>query len=430
MPTSAYVIGCLVVALTALFAAAYQFVPLYWAYQATEPYRRAAAIRREVARLQADLRAAETPVIPVPAQSVRDAAFRDCLRGVSIHALKSYPGVGDNTVQRLAIAGYLTLLDADGRLTQPTFHVPGIGPSRVGEVVAAAHAELRRQREEFDTGANQFARRAEAEIRRLTAEYEAEIAGRRDRAARAQSALVTLEPQRVAAAKVTFWAYLRHRRTAPDRPWSCAPALELPLPVVQSPPPPARVQPVAASVAVPEVPPSFPPNVEAIATILFAVARADGRLAAAERAAVRRGLVKFFEHDPVLVRHIDPAMDRLAAAPLDTDAALGVATSLPRRDRAMLRACAEDVSGAMGTRHPARDQMLSRVTQALTVPGEVMVPPPPDPTDPTDLRSNELLDGLFGGPAPVPPAAHPVVGPRTTAAGLRDNSLLDDVFGR
>ena len=425
MPTSAYVIGILVVVLTALFAVAYNFVPLYWAYQTTDAYRRAEAIRREVARLRAVLHAAETPPAPVPAQSVRDAAFRDCLRGVSISALKSYPGVGDNTVQRLLIAGYLTLLDADGRLTQPTFHVPGIGPSRVGEVVAAARAELRRQRKEFDGGANPFARRAETEIRRLTAQYDATIAERREGQARAQSALVKLEPQRTAAVKVTFWAYLRHRRAAPDQPWPCDPALQVPLPVPQV-LPPAHVQPVAASVAVPEVPPRFPLNVEAVATILFAVARADGRLAAAERAAVRRGLVKFFEHDPVLVRHIDPAMDRLAAAPLDTDAALGVATTLPRRDRELLRACAEDISGAMGTRHPARDQMLSRVTQALTVPGEEPVPPPPDPTD---LRSNDLLDGLFAGPAPASPVVQPVVA-RTAGGGLRDNFLLDDVFGR
>ena len=430
MPTSAYVIGFLVVFLTALFAVAYHFVPIYWAYQATDAHRRADEIRREVLRLRGDLRDAETPPAAVPAQTLRADAWRDCLRAGPIHLLKSYPGVGDVTVQRLAGAGYLTLHDADGRLTQPTFHVPGIGPSRVGEIVNAARAELRRQREEFERGANPFAQRAEAEIRRLTAQRDAAADRNEAAAGRVRTALLALGSQLRAAAKVTFWAYLRHRRAQPDQPWPCDPALVMPSPVTQS-PPPAAAQPIVALPvarhvepgAVPEVPPRFPPNVDAVATLLYAVARADGRLAAAERAAVRRGLAKFFEGDPVLVRHIDPALERLAAANLDIDGALQVAVGLPRRDRELLRACAADVNGAMGTRHTARDQMLERFDRVLTLPGEA--PEPPAVPHPAELRSNELLDGMFGGPDPAPPAVQPV----GVGQGLRDNALLDDVFG-
>jgi len=430
MPTSAYVLGFLVVTLTAAFAVAYHFVPLYWAYQATEAYRRAEAVRREVARLRGELRDAQARPPAVLVEAIRADAWGDCLRGVSVHALKSYPGVGEVTVQRLADAGYRTLHDADGRLTQPTFTVTGIGPSRVGEVCAAARAELRRQRQDFDRGDNRFAREAEAKIRQLTAARDATVVERQADQARAQSAMSRLEPQRAAAAKVTFWAFLRHRRAAPDRPWPCDPALEMSPPVPQ-PLPPApgqavvalpvarRVQPEA--VADPPAPQRPPTNVEAIATVLLAVARADGKLAAAERAAVRRGLAKFFEGDPVLVRHIDPTLERLAAATLDTDAALRLAAGLPRRDRDSLRQCADEVNAAMGTRHPARDKMLARIAQALTLPGEVTVPPP---VNPAELRDNVLLDGMFGGPEPAPVALPVAVG-----QGLRDNALLDDVFG-
>ena len=74
MPTSAYVIGFLVVALTALFAVAYRYVPLYRAYQTTDAYGRARAIRREVGRLHEDLSLCSIPrELAVPEQSVRDA---------------------------------------------------------------------------------------------------------------------------------------------------------------------------------------------------------------------------------------------------------------------------------------------------------------------------------------------------------------------
>ena len=432
MPTSAYVIGPLVVLLTAVFAIAYHFVPLYRAYQATDAFKRANGIRREDARLRSELRVAETPPAGVPAEAIRADGYRDCLRGVSIDALKSHPGVGGVTVQRLADAGYRTLFDADGRLTQPTFHVPGIGPSRVGEVVAAARAELRKQRQDFDDGANPFARRAAAEVARLTAQRDATLARDGATAARLRLALGDLQPRLTAARNVTFLAFLRHRRASPDQPWPCDPALDAPpprpmavaklLPPLAAPDLPIARRPEPVPVA-PGTTPRFPANVEAVATLLFGVARADGRLAAAERAAVRRGLAKFFESDSVLVRYIDPALERLAAAPLDIDAALRFAGTLARHDRDLLRQCADDVGGATGTRHAAKAQMIERLRQALAVPGEARVPP--SVSNPAELRSNDLLDGLFGGPEPAPSIPQPVA----AGEGLRDNTLLDDVFG-
>ena len=417
MPTPAYVIGFLVALLAALLAAAYYFVPLYWAYQATDAYRRADAARREAAQLRAELRVAETPPAAVPAGAIRADAYRDCLRGTSVRVLKSYPGVGDVTVQRLLDAGYLTLLDADGRLTQPTFRVPEVGPSRVAEVVNAARAELRKQRRDFDGGANPFARRAAAEVARLTGHRDATLSYDVANAARLRSALTQLQPRLTAAGHVTFWAYWKHRQVSPGQPWPCDAALVTPpVTVVAQPIPPSVVPPVPP-------PPPFPVNVEAVATLLFGVARADGRLAAPERAAVRRGLARFFETDPVLVRFIDPALDRLAAAALDLDAALRLAVALPRRERDLLRRCADDVASATATRHAAKSQMVQRLDRALTLPGEVVVPPPAP--DPSELRSNALLDGLFGSPEPATPAATPVA----AGQGLRDNALLDDVFG-
>jgi len=421
MPPSACVIAFLVVFLTAAFAVAYQLVPVYWAYQETESYCRAATIRSEVEALANRQRAARARPTAVPVEAIRADAFRACLRGVSISALKSYPGVGDVTVQRLADAGYRTLHDADGPLTRPTFVVPGVGPSRAEEVSAATRAELTRLRQDFDRGNNPSAREAESKIRQLTAQFDAAVAESRANESFARSALDAMEPQRAAAARVTFWAFLRHHRAHRNQPWPCDPAFNEPpsRPVPVAPLVPTVPAPAAATVPPPA--PRPPTNVEAVATVLLGVARADGKLAAAERAAVRRCLARFFEGDPVLVRHIDPTLERLAAATLDLDAALRLAAGLSRRDRDSLRQSADEVNTAMRTRHPARDTMLARVAQALTLPGEVTVPPP---VNPAELRDNALLDDLFGGPDPAP-VAPPVV----AGQGLRDNALLDDVFG-
>lgn len=426
MPTSAYVIGFLVVALTALFAVAYHFVPLLWAFRATDAHRRAEAIRREADRLRAELRAAESPPVPVPASVIREEAFDEGLRSVSIDALTSYPGIGDGTAQRLAAAGFRSLWDA-GRLLG-SFSVPGIGPSRANDVGAAVRGELLRQRERFDAGIGPYAKRADAEVTRRSAERDATVARNEASAARLRPALRDLQPCLEAAAKVTFWAYLRHHRAAPDQPWPYDPVLDAALPAVESPgrhvaSPVAPPPPPVTAVDLPRLPARLPASVEAVATILYAVARADGRLAAAERVAVRRGLAKFFESDPVLVRFIDPALERFAVASLDLNAALRLAVTLARRDRDLLRQCADEVAGATGTRHAAKDRLLARLGQALTVPGEAPVPPPV--AQPTGLRSNELLDGLFAGPAAPVSAAGPVA----AAGGLRDNALLDDVFG-
>ena len=504
MPTSAYVIGCLAVLLAALFATAYHYVPLFWAYQATDAYQRAATIRREDDRFRAELRVAQIPPVTVPADAIRADAFGDCLRSVSVYCLKSHPGVGDVTVQRLVEAGYRTLHDAASRLTKPTIQVGGIGPSRANDVNDAVRSELRLLREGFDGGAIPFARRAEAEISRLTEERDAIIARNEATAARLRQALSDLEPYLASAGRVRFGAFLRHRRAAPNQPWAYdlihAPALRpidpseeavsLPLtsvsppaapvpsvevrsldsldaepdveaarqlwpvpPQVESPRPPAVLVPsvVARHLESPDVeaarqpwpvPPPFesprppvrlPQPIEAIATVLFGVARADGRLAPAEREAVRQGLARFFEQDRVFAGYIDVAVEQLAAAPLDDTAALRYAANLSRRDRDLLRRCEEVVADATASGPPATGGVIERLTR-VAPPLETATPPPTArlvPGRPTDLRSNDLLDDLLSDYEFAPAGAHQLAAKSVgTAAGLRDNSLLDDVFGR
>ncbi len=504
MPTSAYVIGCLAVLLAALFATAYHYVPLFWAYQATDAYQRAATIRRQDDRFRAELRVAQIQPATVPADAIRADAFGDCLRSVSVYCLKSHPGVGDVTVRRLIEAGYRTLHDAASRLTKPTIQVGGIGPSRANDVNDAVRSELRLLREGFDGGAIPFARRAEAEISRLTEERDATIARNKATATRLRQALRDLEPYLASAGRVRFRAFLRHRRVAPNQPWAYdlihAPALRpinpseeaVSLSLASVSPPVAPVQsvavcsldlldaeteaeaahelwPVSPQVESPRpsallvtsvvvrhlespnaeparqlwpVPPPFespkpparlPRPIEAIATVLFGVARADGRLTPAECEAVRQGLARFFEQDRVFARYIEVAVEQLAAAPLDHTAALQYATNLSPRDRDLLRLCEQVVADAAASGQQTTDGVIERLTR-LAPTLETATPPPTArllPVRPTDLRSNDLLDDLLSGYEFAPAGAHQLAAKSVgTAVGLRDNSLLDDVFGR
>lgn len=421
MPTSAYAIGLLAVMFAALAAAAYRGVRLVRAYHATDKYLQSEAIRGQILRLLDELVLAETPPPAVPADAIRAEAWRACLRDAPIEVLAEYPGVGPATIDRLRETGTHTLQDASNLLSQLTRHAPPVGPSRAKAVRSAVNKVLHRCRQDFDSGGSRFAQQAVVEVRRLAAAREEIVATKQATAARLNTELQRLQPIVASIGIVTFWDYLRHRRATPNQPWAYVPSPGDPtaqvaspgVAVAQSPPPPVVV-------AVPVPPALYPTRVEAIATLLFGVARADGRLAAAERAAVRRGLAKFFETDPVLVRFIDPALDRLAAASLDIDAALRLAVTLPRRERDLLRRCAEEVASATATRHATKSQMVERLNQALTLPSEVEVSLV---ADPAELRSNELLDDMFGGP--TPPAAKPVA----VGQGLRDNALLDDVFG-
>ncbi len=289
-------------------------------------------------------------------------------------------------------------------------YVLGLAAVLIAALFAVAYRCVRLVRAYHATDKYLQFRAVRKEIRRLQGEL---ALADRPAVERTESELRRLRPILAAIGVVTFREYLRHRRATPGRPWAYVPPPADPTPraaktVGQRPTPPAT----------PELP--LPASVEAIATLLFGVARADGRLAASERAAVRRGLAKFFEGDPVLVIHVDPVMKRLASATLDIDVALRHAVALPRRERHLLRQCAEDVASATATRHAAKSRMVERLDRALTSPGDA-----PAATDPAELRSNELLDDMFGGPATTPPAARPVA----AGQGLRDNALLDDVFG-
>ena len=246
-----------------------------------------------------------------------------------------------------------------------------------------------------------------------------------------------------------------------------------------SPPPPAEDLFVGSS-----SPPSQPagaehphlPKLRAFVRFGLVAARADGRIAASEKRAIREFLTETFGHDAALLRHVDPLMERAekdADAEVDVFAALLSVTTEGERFTAIR--FAERVLDSTGKRTAKKRQFRERVVESLNAIDPVSreakpsaAPPPPDPRtvleiDPDTELSPELIrrkysllsDKLDAGKATAmgtdfarlalekrtalrtaaealiapfgvpldPPAAPP------PPADIRHNPDLDDIFG-
>ena len=135
----------------------------------------------------------------VPSDAIRAEAFRNDLRESPMYYLKAYSGIGEATMQRLRDAGYDTIFDVQELLSRTPFPVPGIGASRAADIRSAIRADLQKRRQWFDAGDNSHARRAEAEIMRLTVERDARIARNEVLASRLQQDIARIQPALKAA---------------------------------------------------------------------------------------------------------------------------------------------------------------------------------------------------------------------------------------
>jgi len=164
----------------------------------------------------------------------------------------------------------------------------------------------------------------------------------------------------------------------------------------------------------------------AICRFGFLVARADGRVAKAERTTLRDHLGRVFAADVVALRFIDPEMEKAENATLDEADVTAAVQPYPSAERRELLELARRIAAAAGQTSAKEQQLLARLQAALGEPAPDIAPapiPPPPPTAPTDSRHNPDLDAVFGAPAEPPPPAPP------PTADLRHNPDLDAVFG-
>ncbi|MFO0848761.1 MAG: TerB family tellurite resistance protein [Gemmataceae bacterium] len=401
----------LLVVLTAAVSLGY----LFWEFAHSAPYLWRQRVRRRLAELHARRDQLTAPGGAAgDLAAVADDLFRRHLRSVPVDALTAYPGIGPGTADRVREAGPRSLADLAGFDFR---RVSGVGPARATDLRAAVRKLTAEARGRFDAGGCPEG----AEYRRRVA---AAQAAERDRVAATARELAGVD-EAVAATEelddlardVTFWNHLFKSYV----PGLTDEVMNRPLPAVRVPPPPPTVPvvprvfvappvptaatvPVAARAAtapavVPPPPPPPPPQpptehlwlakLRAYCEFGFLVARADGRIAQAEKTEIRRFLGERFGHDGVLVRHIDPLMERTEAArPVESAVLAAVTAVTTRAEQRELFAWAGRVADASGERNQKEKDALARLGAALDLPAAsppptpVPLPPPPPAAPP------------------------------------------------
>ena len=200
---------------------------------------------------------------------------------------------------------------------------------------------------------------------------------------------------------------------------------------------------------IPKVEPTTEPpllkQLRAFASLGILMARADGRIAEAERMEVRRFLEEQYGHDMKLVRHIDPAIE---AAEKEVSSEMQIFTAIgahcpTQSEKLRTYNFALRVADASSGRNKRELALLERLKRILElkddVPEAVKPPKPvsalesparvelasPKPTEPANMRENTLLDDVFSAsPEQVPPPVS-----ATPSSDIRHNELLDEAFG-
>jgi uncharacterized tellurite resistance protein B-like protein len=443
-----------------LLASATALAVAYWRYTRTPASRwkyRVFALIRDLQTRREPLRIA-TDVVEAVYTRLATEAFTMHLQTIPVERLAAFSGIGPVTITRLQEAGFRTLADVAATRFDD---LPDIGAARAKALRAAVDSLLRDARSRFDAGACPEAQVYRHTVDALRASEEDGGPKRERELAAVEAALHEAYELFPFAREVTFFKFLRRidmslllvalisqplpqpREIPPDTAPAPAPAKPatpappaVPLPSVGvaakptpgpftlSPPAPAVPQAASRQSAPPTdlfraaldaqaVPsrgtPAEHPDLARMRAVIglgFVVAKVDGRVAQAERKAIRAFLETTFGHDAALRRNIDPLMEQIGkATPTEAAALAAVTATVPIEERPAVYRWVEQIADAAGERNQKERDALARIATGL---GLVESSRPAaqapssgleDPTRPT----NESPQGKpTGGPSPPP----------------------------
>jgi uncharacterized tellurite resistance protein B-like protein len=408
-------VGLSVAVLGGLFAYHYR------RYRSTPEARWAKDVRGLAAQLEDRMRRAEREAAAterdyqIESQRRREAAFQSYLESLSVERLADYPNIGAATVGRLQQNGLNTL----GRLRNARINPSWFGPKRTADLKEAMKALLRDATSRFEAGACPEAQQVRRHLDARAGQFQPRITAARRLQQEAQEDLKSLCPVLELANGVSFWRFFRKRpytgltaellRTPVTKLLPPRPA---PQPVVPTPAPPQPAEPLlipAHAVAHAETAPRFaPPIARAVASVplpaapvdlfrsalqsatvapasepvshprlphlkltaefAFAVARADGRIAASERETIQQHLQQTFGHEPELVRFINPFLEQYAKASTEVDDCVGKVLKLfTQAEWRDLYDLAVAVADAAGKRNKKEEECLARLRQSFGI---------------------------------------------------------------
>lgn len=383
------------VVLTVAFAVFYAHLR----FQRTQAYQWREQVRARVAELVSEADELQHPPSGGSADRWRAELFRQHLRTLPLTALLPCTGIGPGTVDRLSAARLQSIAD----LTQfDVSRIHGFGPAKSADVRMAVRQVVREAEGRFEAGAcpegQEFSRRLATQA----ATEQAEAEGRRLKIQAVNAVLARLSALEALANQVTFLNHLLKRmpvgltddvmaRPLPELQVPSVPP-PAPIPIARPEPPPVPTHVVmsarpaasavssgdlfrvalAAPVRAADSPTTEPPHLHRLrvfARFGFVVAKADGRIAKAERAAIRSFLSDLFGHDPVLVRHIDPTIEQVEAAVPSEEVVVREVLAVVTNpvDRQAVYAAAERIAEASGERNQREEEMLGRLRAVLGV---------------------------------------------------------------
>jgi len=393
---------------------------LYLRYRFTPAARwkarvRSALAEQEARRRRARRQLAEAGHDPDDHELRREFLDRQ-LQGVAVEELAKYPGIGPVTVSRLREAGLATVA-ACGRARLSA--VPGIGRVREADLKDALKKIRREAESRFDAGASPQAAAFAAERKRRQADRDRRRQQAEAEVRQAEAALAALGDQARIARGVTFFGHLARRQPPGLTPevMSGPPAAMLePRPAPAEPEASARAEPVLvgpvsnlselprgspappAGAALADashpagsplvLPPDTSPlgRLRAVAGLGLAVAKADGRIAVAERKQVRVFLERRYATDPELARKVESLVAEVESdLPTLGDALWAVKRTIAAEAWPELYQFAVSVADAAGERNTREVECLARVAEELGIgikPPPAHVPAPVVATEP------------------------------------------------
>jgi uncharacterized tellurite resistance protein B-like protein len=389
-----------------LAAALLLFGLVYFRYRISPAGRWKAQVQAVVAAHQARLRRARSALAAINADpeenKLRNRFLDQQLEGVGVEELAKYPGIGPVTVSRLREAGLATVA-ACGRARLSA--VPGIGPSREADLKDALKKVRREAESRFDAEASPQAAAYVAERKKRQADRESRRQLAQEVVRRAEVALSGLTVPARLASDVTFVGHLSGRMPVGLKPDVMARPLVTAEPVAV---PASRERqrpensPGQSPVFTPEAPavsasneavsgtpvadapgsrgsegaspPSPLARLRTVAGLGLAVAKADGRIANAERKQVRAFLERRYATEVGLAGKLDSIMAEVEAdLPTLGDALWDVKQKIEAEAWPELYQLAVSVADAAGERNSKEVECLARIAEEF---GIGIKPPP------------------------------------------------------
>lgn len=332
-------------------------------------------------------------------ERLRKERLETFLHAIPLERLADYPNIGPKTVEGLKDGGFKRI----DQLWSLNWwrSVPGIGEVRAKSLTAAAKTIHDDAETQFDAGKCPEGSDWLVERDRMR-EGNRAAAVERDRIkSAALQAIRDAQPLVDLANHVTFASFLMHKKDCPvtdevmNRPF---PEMKIsPAPIPVSPPPVIVANaPIVKNTPVPTIAPSTPiddgqlERMRAYCRFGFVIARADGRVAVAEKKTIRSFLADLFGQDGRLLRHLDPVIEQCEnPPPVEDDAVAAVKAITTPIQREELMIVARRIADTSGDRNQKEQDVLDRIAEVLGVGRESAA----DSTStPTPANAREVLE--------------------------------------